>query len=265
MTTPDIHNMGPEKPAHPRRLGFWLKVTERAISHEFEAAFANAGITRRDWRVLRALAASGDAREDNIEGNRADRERPGRAARMAERIAERIARKPHSVHTLADLGWITERDGSWVITEKGLAAHVELASSLGVIRARITDAVPAEDLATTIASLEAIAREFGWDESKPGPYRGRREAFDNGGLRPFDRGAGRGAHRPEFGPNLHHGFGPGRGDAPVDGHRGEPRCDTANGGEHRGAHRPAHRRHETERAFERGFDAGFARGTLSAA
>lgn len=269
---------GEARAAHPRPLGFWLKITERALSHEFEAAFASAGITRRDWRVLNALTAAGSAPAEETGDHGADRDRLSRDAGMAARIAERIARKPHSVHTLADLGWVAERNGSWVITDTGLAARAELTDALGVIRSRITDAVPAEDLATTIASLEAIAREFGWDESQPGPHRGGRKPFGrgtHGGPRPFGGGEGRGPQRPEFGPNLHHGFGPGRGDAPANGHRDESRRDTprrdghrsihdSDRGAHPGTHR-GHRRHEAERAFERGFEAGFTRGTQSAA
>lgn len=296
MNTSDTNNTNQDdrQPARQRPLGFWLKVTEHALSSEFESAFANAGITRRDWRMLNALAmnaAAGSPDEANVgspdataagspDATVADRpeapsgERPGRAARMAERIAERIARKPHSVHTLADLGWIAEHDGTWIVTEKGKAARAELAETVDAIRSRITGAVSSEDLATTVASLEAIAREFGWDESRPGPRPGGLAPFGRGehrGFRGFGRGENHGAHRPEFGPNLHHGFGPGRGGAPADAARPGVGDDTEPGGRcnpgHRGSHheRGAHRRHEAERAFERGFEAGFTRGTQSAA
>ncbi|MFZ4895470.1 MarR family winged helix-turn-helix transcriptional regulator [Plantibacter sp. Mn2098] len=83
------------------------------------------------------------------------------------------------VDELAARGWITPADGDSdgiAITDAGRAAHAELLAQVRAVRSTVTDAVSPEDLATTLASLEAIARGFGWDEStmnERGP-RGRR-------------------------------------------------------------------------------------------
>lgn len=108
------------------------------------------------------------------------------------------------------------------------------------IRSRIEAAVSPEDYATTVASLEAIAREFGWDETRAEEWR-----------------KGRGP-RFGFGPGMGRGFGPEQDDA--DGprhphHRGHGPHGHGHHGRGRGR----------EHAYERGFDAGFQRGRESAA
>jgi len=118
-------------------------------------------------------------------------------------------------------------------------AVAQSGGDIDAVRARVSGAVSPEDYATTVAALEAIARELGWDESHAGhgSGRGERHGFGPGahGHRGFgpDAGFGRG-----FGPGFGHGH-HGRGFGP--GERGH-------------GHRKA------ERAYERGFAAGFDRG-----
>ena len=156
-----------------RPFGFWLKLVDRRLSEEMETLFAADGITRRDWRVLNLLA--GEARD--------------------ERLADRLRAKPHALHHLAERGWITGAPP--VLTDAGREARDRLEGQVSALRERVAGAVSAEDFATTLRSLEAIARELGWDESDPMPrgHRGgRRHGF--GGWR---------------GAALRHGFGPGHG------------------------------------------------------
>ncbi|RZS63429.1 hypothetical protein EV187_3334 [Agromyces ramosus] len=156
-----------------RPFGFWLKLVDRRLSEEMETLFAADGITRRDWRMLNLLA--GEARD--------------------ERLAEGLRAKPHSLHRLAERGWITGAPP--VLTDAGREARDRLEGQVSALRERVAGAVPAEDFATMLRSLEAIARELGWDESHPMP-RGRR------GGRRHGFGQWRGA-------GMRHGFGRGHG------------------------------------------------------
>ena len=178
MTTDQINPDQPDRSDHERPeasagpdrpFGFWLKLVDRRISEEMEMLFAADGITRRDWRILNLLA--GEA--------------------LDERLADRLRARPHALHGLAERGWITGAPP--VITEAGREARDRLEGQVTALRERVAGAVSAEDFATTLRSLEAIARELGWDESHPMPrgHRGgRRHGF--GGWR---------------GAKLHHGFG----------------------------------------------------------
>jgi hypothetical protein len=210
MTTDHINpdQINPDQPEHSdnerpeasapkhRPFGFWLKVVDRRLSEEMETLFAADGITRRDWRVLNLLA--GEAHD--------------------ERLADRLRSKPHALHHLAERGWITGTPP--VLTDAGREARDRLEGQVSTLRERVAGAVSAEDFATTLRSLEAIARELGWDESRPMPrgHRGgRRHGF--GGWRGAElrhgfgqRPGSEGAEAPHpFGPHGFHphaGFGP---------------------------------------------------------
>lgn len=263
-------NTRDEQPGAPRPLGYWLRLVDGLISREFATAFEGEGVTRRDWMLLGALSGDVDA--------------PGLAERLARKGGKRLRR-------LEQLGWAEEQgDGTWALTDAGREAKERLGEAVGGIRSRVAGAVSPEDYATMTASLEAIARELGWDETQPFP-RGRGFGFRPG----FGPGTGFGPgrfggprpFRPEFGfgwgPNRHRGFEPG--DDGFDGHgrehamhehghhghehhghghfshegmHGHPGHAQRGHGHHEHGHK--HRGHgarKAERAYERGFAAGF--------
>jgi len=221
----------------PRPLGFWLRAVDRLISREFATAFENEDVTRREWMILNVLDGSVEA--------------PGFAARIA---------RGKKLRSLAERGWVAEGDGAWTLTDEGRAAKARLSEVVDGIRSRVSGAVSDADLATTLASLEAIARELGGDDVEAGfghPRVGRRGFGPGFGRRGFRPGSGRG-----FGP----GFGPHRfdgqrfPDAPV--HGGPGHCGGRGRRHDHGPdhdHGPGHD-HGHGHAYERGFDAGFARG-----
>ena len=269
-------------PTDRRPLGFWLRAVDALISREFDTAFADEGVTRRDWMLLNALARTVDAPDSG----------------------QWLARKGKRLRGLEKRGWADETgDGTWVLTDEGRAALERLGGVVDGIRRRIADTVAPEDFATTLASLEAIARELGWDENSAPTRGGFGRGFGPGFGRDFGRGFGPG-FRPgfgrEFGPGFraghehHHGYGHGEGH-PADsdhghghGHgpgttparprprpRARPRFAHGHGHGHGHGHtdEPCHHEHHgrghrrshengshTEHAYERGFDAGFHRG-----
>lgn len=217
-----------------RPLGYWLKAVDRLLSAEFAAAFEGQGATRRDWRLL------------NIVDDSVASDRPLRGPR---------------VRALAERGWITRIDDSWTLTDEGRAAKDRLSEVVTTIRARVTHAVPAADLATTLATLETLAREFGWDENAPLP-RKRRGHFGRrfGGEAHF-------AHDRRFDHGQSHSACEHADENPAHSHHGHPHhgCDHHGRHDHSGHrshHEGGHRRdaRHGERAFARGFEAGFLRG-----
>lgn len=259
MNTSESQN--PENTSRP--FGYWLKAADRLMAAEFATAFEGEHANRRDWRIL------------NIVDGTAPSTRPLNG---------------HKLHRLVERGWVAPEGDGWALTDDGRAAKDRLGTIVEEIRAKVADVVSPEDMATTLASLEKIARAFGWDEETPLP-RGRRHGF--GGPRhgrgfghsfgrPFGRGFGRGFdggpeqgfdHGREHGFDRGHGFGPDadaehgcRHGEPGAGHRGHGRGH-GHGHGHPGHGDHGHRGHGPQRAeriaqhsFERGFDAGFARG-----
>lgn len=178
------------QPAADRSPGYWLKMSDALISREYAARFAAEGVTRRDLRILSALAG---------------------ATELPERLRERLERGGKRVWALAERGWIEQGEAGWKLTPAGEEARERLAGIVQETRDRITGSVSAEDLATTTATLEAIAREFGWTEDTRFPRPARRG---------FDGPRGHFGHRGHFGRRSQAGFGGYQGHQGHRGHQG---------------------------------------------
>lgn len=166
-TTPDLSS---------RSLGFWLRVADRAITAEFARTFADEGLDRRDWMVLKVLAGEVDA--------------PG--------LADRVRRGGKRVRALAARGWAEETDGSWTLTELGRTERERIRGRMRAVRSRIAGAVSAEDHATTLATLETVTRELDGDGSA------RRECGHRRFGHRFGHGFGPREHREHPGGHPHH-------------------------------------------------------------
>lgn len=160
----------------PRRkpIGFWLRTVDRLIAAEFAELFAAEGLTRGDWRRLNLIAGTFDD----------------------PRMAERLASRPEKLDRLIERGWVAGDAGSLQLTDAGREAYESLLERVNALRARVAGAVDPEAFATTMASLEAIAREFGYAEDRRTP--------DGRGF--GRRRGGRPGFRPGFGAAEVHGF-----------------------------------------------------------
>jgi hypothetical protein len=150
-----------------------------------------------------------------------------------------------------------------------------LATVATEIDARIAGAVSPEDYATTAATLKAIARKLGWDESASGTSRGRGEhgrGFGRGFGAGFDRGVEHGTDaedghrfaggfhpgfRPDSGLGFHHGFHPGFHPGFEPGFRGHHGHGHHGRRGRRGFGSDATATTTAESSYERGFEAGF--------
>lgn len=166
-----------------RPFGYWLRTVERLFTAELAAAFANEGMTRRDWHLLNAVEAPTPPH------------RPLRGRKL---------------HYLIDREWITGGEGRWVLTEQGRDAKARLTAVVDGVQARITAAVSHEELSTTQRSLEQIAVALGWDENEPLPARRGHRWGHPGGFGHRLHGH-RGPHGFERGFGRPHGAGKGHG------------------------------------------------------
>lgn len=248
-------------PTARRPLGHWLRVVDKRLTREFSAALRDEGVHRREWMLLNAIAGGVEAPE------------------ILQRLTRGRGRLPQAARALAECGWIArDNAGGWTVTGKGDAARQRLAGVVNGIRERVAGAVSADDFATTMASLETIARGLGWGESgsdevdglRFGP-RERRHGHDRrgcGGGRSRDRrGWEERDDRQGRSDRCEHGGWHERGDRREfadrhghgDWHERSAECDRGRGFG-RGYGRGAGRNGEAQRSFERGFAAGFERG-----
>ena len=247
MSTEHIDTPTPDEGTTTHPIGFWLRVVDAKIREQFDEAFTNEGASRRDWMLLSML--DGDAPH------------PGFAERFARKAGR--GRGGKRLAELDERGWVSRADGNWTLTDDGRQAKERLGAIVTDIRSRVSGAVTPEQFDTTLASLEAIARELGWDESQPLPR--RRGRFGHRGFGPgMHHGFGHGMHHGDHAHGMHHGDHGHRMHHGDHGHgRHEHPC--AHGHHGRRGHDHDHRRgqHRAERAYERGFEAGFAKANPS--
>lgn len=167
-------------PTDPRPLGYWLRVIDRRLDDEMRELFEAEGLTRRDWRRLNLIG-----------GAVAD-----------ERMTERLAAHPEKVAPLVERGWVEGEPGAWRLTEAGVAARDALQERVSSLRSRVAGAVSPEEFATTVASLEAIARTLGWSEGERMPRGPRRGIRRHRGEHPHGEHPHHHGHRGQDG---HHG------------------------------------------------------------
>ena len=77
-------------------------------------------------------------------------------------------REPTTGPVLDDLaarGWATRAvDGRGAVTPPGAAAHKRLLADVSAHRRRVTDGITAEEYRATVAVLERVAANLGWDD-----------------------------------------------------------------------------------------------------
>ncbi|WP_438352109.1 MarR family winged helix-turn-helix transcriptional regulator [Microbacterium sp. CJ88] len=179
-----------EQPAPDGRpLGFWLRLVDARLTEALDAEFADEGIDRRTWMALNLLA--GDADDQRL-------------AKLARKRGGAL------LQHLQEQGWAAPDGDGWTLTDSGRAQRDAMKERIEAVRARVLEAVTPDEYDTLVASLDKIARRFGWDGSERMP-RGR--GFGGWFGRGWGRGWGRG-FQPGFQPGFGPGFGPGHGLGP---------------------------------------------------
>jgi hypothetical protein len=131
-------------PTSPHPIGYWLRVIDRSLDDRMRELFAAEGITRGDWRRLNLIGG----------------------AVVDPRLSERLAARPEKVAPLVARGWVAGELDALTLTEAGEAARASLLERVSALRSVVAGAVSPDDFATTLASLEAIARTLGWIEDE---------------------------------------------------------------------------------------------------
>ncbi|MGF2949654.1 MarR family winged helix-turn-helix transcriptional regulator [Microbacterium alcoholitolerans] len=154
-----------------RPFGFWITAVDRLMKAEFATVFADEGISRREWRMLNLIdgTVTGGSAAGQLHGSK---------------------RRGFTLRRLIELGWIERSEDAeqgWALTEAGRLAKTRLSDAVDQIRAKVTAAVTDEEYTAMTASLEKIAREFGWEEGKRLP---RRHGRRHGHARDFGHGHG---------------------------------------------------------------------------
>lgn len=165
---------------HNKPLGFWLAVVEHRTHDAMRAAFADQGVSRREWRLLNVIAQAPvtidelkaampprggrghGLRHRRPESERMSRdERPGRGERPTRRSTIEM------LDALVERGWLTSDGGQFAITDEGSRMTADLGERISSVRATAGNGIPDADYATTVATLQAMARNLGWAPREP--------------------------------------------------------------------------------------------------
>ncbi|MFB9832252.1 MarR family winged helix-turn-helix transcriptional regulator [Actinoallomurus acaciae] len=125
-----------------RPIGYWLKHLDGLIESTFDRALAGYALSRRHWQVMNAL-----------------RDAPPTGLRDALRPfwGEGVITLEEVVGDLAGRGWVTEDDGRYALTERGLAAHAAVAERVGETRRAVLDGLTEQDYVDTVRTLSRMA------------------------------------------------------------------------------------------------------------
>lgn len=138
-----------------RTLATWLALVDRLVEQSFAGALEEHGITRMQWRIMTVLA-EGPASADRLDTALADLPAYDDDATAAEQLAE-----------LVESGWV-ETAEDYRMSERGRIAHDNLVAVVDELRTRLLADVSPEEEATTIAVLERMARNLGWEAEPAG-------------------------------------------------------------------------------------------------
>lgn len=135
----------------PRPIGFWLKLVDRMIDEQFASTLEEHGVTRRQWQLLSELSRG-----------------PASVVQLDAAVAPFLSADDHesSVEHLTELidsGWVDATDIGYEITDRGRIAANRLAAVVDAQRALATDGVTTDQYDETIAVLERVARNLGWN------------------------------------------------------------------------------------------------------
>ncbi|MBM0123505.1 hypothetical protein [Pimelobacter simplex] len=128
----------------PRPLGYWLTTLDRLLDEQVEDAVAARGLTRREWHALGRLEHGA----------------------VAEDVAEDML---PALERLVSGGLVELRSGEYRLTDPGGELVTELQTGpVQAVAERAAEGLSAEEYDALLGSLEQVATNLGWLESRPG-------------------------------------------------------------------------------------------------
>jgi nitroreductase len=147
----------PSAVASPHRpLDFWLKLVDTLINLHFQAMLEEHGIGRRQWEMMRMLSRRAATQED-LDTALAPFLPANEPSSSTAELAE-----------LRDSGWLTELDGVYQLTERGLVVHQRLDDVFAQKNSELAEGVPPGEYALVVSVLERIAANLGWRDPAEG-------------------------------------------------------------------------------------------------
>ncbi len=136
----------------PRPIGFWLKLVDRLIDEQFASTLEEHGVTRRQWQLLNVLAQE-PATVEQLNAAVAPFLSPADNESSAEHLTE-----------LIDSAWVDATPTGYELTERGRGAFERLEGVVAHERTLATEGITKEQYDETLAVLEKVARNLGFED-----------------------------------------------------------------------------------------------------
>jgi hypothetical protein len=138
--------------ADQRPIGFWLKLVDGLIDDQFATTLEEHGVTRRQWQLLNVLAR-GESTVEQLDAAVA----PFLAADSEDTSLDHLSE-------LIESSWVDATPSGYELTERGRGALGRLTTVVSDQRTVMTTDLTETDYMTTVATLERMARNLGWNE-----------------------------------------------------------------------------------------------------
>ena len=124
-----------------RPIGWWLKEADALLDATFEDALRGTGVDRRGWQVLASLAKRPTSRDDLV---------VSLAAFDAPSVVDGV------VGGLQEKGWVEDSPAGLSLSPSGVLQHRALATAVGAVRQKVSEALPPEDYEALIGLLARL-------------------------------------------------------------------------------------------------------------
>jgi DNA-binding MarR family transcriptional regulator len=135
----------------PRPIGYWLKLVDRLIDEQFASTLEEHGVTRRQWQLLNVLDRE-PATVEQLDAAVAPFLSAGDTESAVEHLTE-----------LIDSAWVDATPTGYELTDRGRAAFERLTAVVATQRTVVAEGVSPDEYSQTVAVLERMARNLGWD------------------------------------------------------------------------------------------------------
>jgi hypothetical protein len=138
--------------ADQRPIAWWVTLVDRMIDEQFASTLDEHGVTRRQWQLLNVLVRE-PATIEQLDAALARFPSADGAESAAEHLTE-----------LIESAWVDATPTGYELTERGRGALDRLAAVIDAQRTLVAEGVSDEDNATTVETLERMARNLGWND-----------------------------------------------------------------------------------------------------
>jgi len=138
-----------------RPIGFWLKAVDRLIDEKFASTLDEHGVTRRQWQLLNVLA-QGPATVEQLDAAVAPFLSAATAEDAAETSSEHLAE-------LVESAWVDATANEYSLTDRGRSALERLTAVVASERTQMSEGLSPEQYEQTVAALERMARNLGYE------------------------------------------------------------------------------------------------------